>query len=106
MDISTGFNLQSSNYAVDKVKIDQIQEKINIEDASDEELKEACKSFEAYMLEQTFMKMKNAVSNDDDKNPYLEQFEGLLYKEYAQLVTEQESIGLAQMLYEAMKKNG
>ena len=32
--------------------------------------------------------MKDAVSNDDDKNPYLEQFEGLLYKGYAESVTE------------------
>lgn len=106
MDFSIDYNLYSaSNHLLDKARYDELQEKIRADNTSDEELKEVCKSFEVYLLEQVFTKMKDAVSNDDDKNPYLEQFEGLLYKGYAESVTEGEGIGIAQMLYEAMKKN-
>ena len=87
MDISLNTNLSySSNIAIDKAKTDKLKEQIENNQVTDEELMEACKSFETYMIEQVFKQAHDAVTNDK-KDPYLEQFGGLLYTEYAKKVT-------------------
>lgn len=108
MDLSVGANsLQAinSNILSSKTKAEQLESKINITSASDKELLEACKSFESYMLEQVMKGMEKTIPSKEEKNPYLDQFGGLLYEEYANMATENQSIGLAQMLYESMKRN-
>ena len=108
MDISIGTeSLYSTNLktATDKVKAENLQDKLKSKAATDEEIMEACKSFEAYMLEQAFNEMKKTIPDNGVKNPYLEQFGGKLYEEYAKNATEDEGIGIAKMLYEAMKRN-
>ncbi len=88
-------------------KAESIKTTINNSSATDEELMEACKSFESYMLEQVFKSMKSTVSKseEEENNPYLSQFGDMLYEEYAKSATENQSYGLAQMLFEAMKRN-
>ena len=49
--------------------------------------------------------MEKTIPGRDDKNPYLEQFGDILYEEYAKDATEGEGLGIAQMLYESMKRN-
>lgn len=95
----------SANLVSDKVKAENLQAKLKNNNATDEELMEACKNFEAYLLEQVMKSMEKMVPKDEDENPYLEQFGDILYEEYAQAATENEGIGVAKMLYEAMKRN-
>lgn len=73
---------------------------------TDEELMDVCKSFESYMLEQVFKGMeKTVLKSDEDESPYLQQFGDMLHQEYAQSATEGTGVGIAQLLYESMKRN-
>lgn len=74
-----------------------------IEDSTDEELMEACKSFESYFVEQVFKEMRKTVQSSDE-NEYTEYFGDMLYQEYSDNIVESESLGIAQMLYESMKR--
>lgn len=72
-------------------------------DATDEELMEACKSFETYFLEQVFKEMKKSVHSSDDEGDYMKYFGDTLIQKYAENATESGQIGLAKQLYESMK---
>lgn len=75
--------------------------------AKDEELMDACKKFEAYFLEQVFKEMQKTVpkSEDREKNTLMEFFEDQYVQEIAADSTDRSSLGLAQMLFEQMKRN-
>lgn len=77
--------------------------------ATDTELMDACKQFEAYFLEQIFKEMEKTVVKAEDKDSSNSQlqdyFKGETIKELAKQSTDQNSLGLAQMLYEQMKRN-
>lgn len=81
----------------------------NLENADDEELMDACKSFESYMLEQCFKALESTVQKDDEEDGsitnYMEYFGDTLFKSIAETSTEKDSLGIAQMLYESMKRN-
>ncbi len=86
-------------------KTEQLQSTLESDMSSktDEELMEACKSFEAYFVEQVFKEMKKTVQSSDE-NEYTEYFGDMLYQEYAENAAEQGTLGIAQMLYESMKR--
>lgn len=108
MGISIGsdsFYSVTSKIAGEKATTTKLEEQLKEKPATDEELMEVCKSFEAYMFEQVMKEMKKTVPEQEDKNPYLEQFGDMLYQEYAKDATENQGLGIAQMLYEAMKRN-
>ncbi|MBH1942451.1 rod-binding protein [Mobilitalea sibirica] len=109
MGIAIGSDAQyfatTAGMTKDKVNVKELQEKLKNKPASDEELMEVCKSFESYMLEQVFKEMDKTIPKEEDKNPYLEQFGDMLYQEYAKNATLNEGIGIAKVLYEAMKRN-
>lgn len=89
-------------------KASALQTKLSsLEGASDEELLEACKSFEAYMLEQVMTKVKDSVTtkDEDEENEYLAMFGDQLYREYAQTIADKGELGIAQQLYEAMRRD-
>lgn len=73
----------------------------------DKELMDACKQFEAYFLEQVFKEMQKTVHRNDDasQNSLMEYFEDQYVQKIAEESTETNSLGLAQMLYEQMKRN-
>ncbi len=78
--------------------------------ADDDELLEACKQFEAYFLEQVFKEMEKTVDcfkdEDSDPNDHLvDFFKENAVQELAATSTEIQGLGLAQMLYEQMKRN-
>ena len=77
--------------------------------ASDEELMEACKSFEAYFVEQAFKGMEKMIPKNDEESgstSYTDMFKDKLHQEYADAATERgNGLGIAQMLYEQMKRN-
>jgi len=49
--------------------------------------------------------MRKTVPDNGDKNEYLNYFGDMLYQEYAEKVTDSKDLGIAQMLYESMKRN-
>lgn len=105
---SASLNAASSNYLSQTSKTSKLEETLNnTENATDEELMNACKSFESYLLEQVFKGMEKTVMKDDEEeeNDYMAQFGDKLYEEYANDATESGSIGIAQMLYDSMKRN-
>lgn len=75
-------------------------------DASDIEMMQACKEFEAYMVEQVYKAMeKTIIKADEEENEYESYFGDMRVQEYAKQVTNQGNLGLAQQLYESMKRN-
>ena len=84
--------------------------KNGLEGKSDEELMDACKEFEAYFIEQIFKNMKSAMvpsseSTDGATSMLKDYYEDELMSQYASQAAGQSSNGLAQMLYEQMKRN-
>jgi flagellar protein FlgJ len=73
--------------------------------STNEELMDVCKSFESYFVEQMFKEMKKTVPNNEKENEYMNYFGDMLDQEYAEGVTDNGNIGIAQMLYESMKRN-
>lgn len=77
--------------------------------ATDDELMEVCKEFEAYFTEQVFKALKKMVPEDESMSTTsastLDYFNDMLMQEYAKTSAENGSLGLAQMLYEQMKNN-
>lgn len=71
--------------------------------SSDEEMLEACKSFESYFVEQVFKEMRKTVQSSEE-NEYEEYFGEMLYQQYAESIATNSSLGIAQMLYESMKR--
>lgn len=69
---------------------------------SDEELMNACKSFEQYFVEQV---MKEFTSSLDEINDgeYTKYFGDTMIESYAEKVTDTGDLGIAKMLYESMK---
>jgi flagellar protein FlgJ len=84
----------------------KLEDKLNsdLKNSTDEELMDVCKSFESYFVEQVFKEMKKTVPQSEDENQYMNYFGDMLNKEYADNVTKQGTLGIAQMLYESMKR--
>lgn len=79
---------------------------MNTEMATDEEMMEVCKEFEAYLVEKVFNQMKEALTDsEEEESDYLTYFGDMMYQEYAKQIAENGELGLAQQLYESMKQN-
>ena len=79
---------------------------INSDSATDEEMMEVCKEFESYLVEKVFDRMKDALTDsEEEESDYLNYFGDMMYQEYAKVITENGELGLAQQLYESMKRN-
>ena len=77
--------------------------------ATADEFMDACKQFEAYFLEQIFKGMEKTIpkneNGDNSTQNLLNYFKETTIQELAEQSTETNSLGLAQMLYEQMKRN-
>ena len=75
--------------------------------ASDEELLGACKEFEAYLLEQVFKEMMKTtkLTEDSSNSTLVDFFKDKTVQQIAEDSTQTNSLGLAQSLYEQMKRN-
>ncbi len=77
----------------------------------DEELMDACKQFEAYMLEQVYKGYENTVKvfskdkEDNSMGTLVDYFKDITIQDITSTQSEKQSTGLAQMLYENMKRN-
>lgn len=76
--------------------------------ASDEELLGACKEFEAYLLEQVFKEMTKTTSVVDKDSAYgnlIDFFGDNVIQEMCKQSTQSQGLGIAEQLYEQMKRN-
>lgn len=73
--------------------------------ATEDELMDACKQFEAYFLEQVFKEMVKTIpkSEESSNSTLVDYFKDNMIQELAAESTETNSLGLAQTLYEQMK---
>jgi flagellar protein FlgJ len=78
--------------------------------SSDAELWEACKSFEAYFLEQMFKEMQKSVDSlkpeegDHATSTLVDYFKGQALQEVCATSVETQSNGFAKMLYDNMRR--
>ncbi len=72
-------------------------------DSSDEELMEACKSFETYFVQKMIEEAKKTTENEDEDGEYTKMFADMRNEQMASAVTESGQIGLAQQLYDNLK---
>lgn len=74
--------------------------------ATEEELMEVCKDFEAYFVEQLLKAMQSTL--DEESNPLsgtYSYFKDMQTQNYAEMMAEKADFGIAQSLYEQMKRN-
>lgn len=98
---------QTATGSVTGNQISQLQGK-DMSQATDEELMDACKEFEAYFMEQVMKEMIKTTKldgEDESSNTMVDYFKDTAIADLAKESTEQNSLGLAQMLYEQMKRN-
>lgn len=107
--LSTYYNSMISQSSASANSISQLSD-ADMKDKSDDELMEVCKEFESYLLEQVFKEMDKTSSilgedEDETSSQMVDYFKDMTIAELASQSTEQNSLGLAQMLYEQMKRN-
>lgn len=77
--------------------------------ATEDELMDACKQFEAYFVEQMYKAMMKTIPSNEGASNYtsnmMDYYKDQLIQGMAEQTTEQSGFGLAQMLYEQMKRN-
>ena len=114
MDMSGISSLQTDYLITQNTAETKLKETIDSTDysqATDEELLSACKQFEAYFLEQVFKGMQKTVDCfkvDEGTSPngnLVDFFKDSTIQELASTSTELQGLGLAQTLYEQMKRN-
>lgn len=77
--------------------------------ASDAELMDACRQFEAYFIEQMYKGMMKTVPQSEETSNYtstmMDYYKDQMIQSVAEQTTSGSGLGLAQMLYEQMKRN-
>ena len=114
MDIN-GLNTDYTNYlsqsSAASAKMDQIRN-TDYANATDEELMDACKQFEEYFVEMTLKEVFKTVDlfgmNESTSNAMStskDLMKDSMVQSFAEKITENANLGLAQQLYESMKRN-
>ena len=95
--------------AANSANADKLKNKLNnSSDATDEDLMKVCKEFEAYFTEQVYKEMlKTIPQREGEKNSALvDYFKDMTVSEIAkESIDDGNGIGLAQSLYEQMRRN-
>jgi len=102
-DTLTGNASQSAN------SISSLKNK-DLTNATEDELMEVCKEFEAYFMEMIMKEMTKSTSlfgegENGSNSALVSYFKDSAITDLAKEATEQNSLGLAQTLYEQMKRN-
>lgn len=115
MDVNTiteAYMDQMANQNTSATKLSQKLEASDYSKASEDELLKVCKDFESYFLEQVFKGMQKTVDcfkEEGTQSNYTESMLGFFkdetIQELASQSTEKNGLGLAQTLYEQMKRN-
>ena len=81
----------------------------DMSNASDEELMDVCKQFESYFMEQVFREMEKTIPKNEEQDSSMTQltdyFKDSMIQQVSEQSVEQGGNGLAQQLYEQMKRN-
>lgn len=85
-------------------KLSSLNQK-DLKNATDDELMEVCKEFEAYFMEMVMKEMVKTVDQDEESNALVDYFQDSAIADLAEQASEQSQMGLAQQLYEQMKRN-
>ena len=105
----TDYAMQESKNASAEAIKNKIQS--TSKESSDDELMAACKSFEAYFLEQMFKEMQKSVdalkpeTSDRPTSTLVDFFKDQTLQEVCSTSVDTQSNGFAQMLYENLKRN-
>ena len=108
--ISDIYNKYLSDSATQKSSsLSKLNASADYSKATDDELMSVCKEFEAYFLEQCFKEMTKTVGTEEFSSgatsTLIDYYKDEMLRKVASDSTEQNSLGLAQMLYEQMKRN-
>lgn len=105
-------NTYFTNYATSASDVSADKVSGSIQNAgTDDEMMDACKEFEAYMVQQMFKNMQEAAKifsddEDDDSNDYVDMFsDNYLQTISENMVNSGQGIGLAEQLYNSMVRN-
>lgn len=84
--------------------------KSDLSNATEDELMDVCKDFEAYFTEQMFKAMQKMIpESEDDTSSYTKQmkdyYTDMAVQSMAESSAEGQGLGIAQILYEQMKRN-
>lgn len=113
MDISGLSNIYTEylNQQTDNVSSKKMQDTVSKDysKATDEELLDVCKQFEAYFMEQVYKNMEKTIIRDESSSgtttALVDYFKDSALQELTKTSTETQGLGIAQMLYEQMKRN-
>ena len=106
----TEYAMQESKNASTIALQKKLENTAKSQHASDDELWQACKSFESYFLEQVFKEMQKSVdalkpeSGDQSTETLVDYFKDQTLQEICATSVDKQSNGFAQMLYENMKR--
>ena len=114
MDISslnTDYQSYLSYSSTATAKMDQIKN-TDYKNATDEELMDACKQFEEYFVEMALKEVFKTVdlfgmgeSTSNAMSTSKDFMKDSIVQKFAEKITEESGLGLAQQLYESMKRN-
>lgn len=114
MDIN-GLNTDYSNYvsqsSAASAKMNKIRN-MDYKNATDEELMDACKQFEEYFVEMTLKEVFKTVdlfgmgeTTSSAMSTSKDLMKDSVVQSFAEKITEESNLGLAQQLYESMRRN-
>ena len=108
-DYYTDYYTKSSVGNATEAKLSSLESKlgtVSAEKSSDEELMAACKEFEAYLVEQVVKQVKEAfVDSDEDQSGHMQVFGDTMVQDRASTISDNSELGIAQQLFESMKRN-
>lgn len=100
-------SVRSATSNVDSEKLESQLNTVKDGEKTDDELMDVCKEFETYMLEQVYKAMEKTVPKNEDSSSgtsYMDYFGDTLSQEYSKRMAETTDFGLAQKLYDSMKR--
>lgn len=106
-DIYSSYYTQNTQSGMQSAALENKLKNNDLSESTDEELMDACKEFEAYLVEQVMKQVKESVPKTDEEknNKYLDYFGDMMLQEYSSIISERGDLGIAQHLYESMKNN-
>ena len=113
MDFSSVASMYSDVYSTAANQTaSKLQNKLDGADyskADSGELMDACKQFEAYFIEQMYKAMMKTIPQNENMSNYtsgiMDYYKDQMIQSVAEQTTSGSGMGLAQMLYEQMKRN-
>ncbi len=107
--ISAMLNQAGSSAAANRTDALKNKAGSDFSSASDEELMKVCKEFEAYFVEQVMKEVEKTIPKNEEEDASTSQltdyFKEEMIQDLAEEICDQQSLGLAQQMYEQMKRN-